>query len=479
MARENIRFNEGNFASDGTYFYTILDGTQALQQKVDDGSVAFSYPLDTSVVGNITELHWDGVYFWSMETQAGGVGITIRKWAIESFICKQKQKIDLTTGATHTYAATAFGVESYHVTVGINNNGVETPPSSGNFGYTIGLTDIVVSDTSMMETGDLLTFVRRNTSTALRSETVFVEKAIVQTVLSPTMVRIGIAMTGDPHGDSKGFRGPDVTPTGSNPPTPDSVFVTKNLWIANANSPGIPGTPALYKVRASSGGNIVQFSGTQYSSIGAMAFYTKYNQGTGLDTDATPYNTTINNDVNAGGKQTYILVARQSSLLFFNVNTNIIDRSLVMNNIKVDTINIWPVFDMVVLGVEPNIVLYRLQQGTTYLNGSLVLTDESWGSLYNYEKQLLRRAVNSIAITASPSIIPANGTAQSKISAVLRDQYNDVVSSKTVNWSEDGGGSSLTPSTVSDDNGVAKNTYTSGLTEQDVKITAAVTDGLV
>jgi hypothetical protein len=474
MARENIRFQEGNFTGDGTYYYSILDGSQALQQKVDDGSVAFSYPLDTSVANNVTELHWDGVYFWSMENQDGGIGFTIRKWAIESFICKQKQKFDFTTGATHTYSSSAFGLEGYRITVGVNDN--------GGGGYTDGLQDITVSDTSMMEPGDVLTFVRRNTNTASRSVTQFVEQVTVNSVISPTVVRLTTIMSADPHGDTKGFRGPDVDIDllgGSHPPTPDSIYITKNIWIANDNSPGVPGTPALYKVRASNGSNLIQFSGTQYDSIGAMEFYTKYDQATGLDTDATPYNTTVNTDASAGGRQTYILIARSSSLLFFNVDTNIIDRSLVMNNIKVNTIDIWPISDMVVLGVEPNIILYRLQQGTTYKNPSLTLIDEAW-SEFNYEKQILRRVVNSIAITAEPSIIPADGVSSSEITATLRDQYNDPVPSKTVNWSEDSGGDRLTSATsASNDAGEAVNSYLSGTTEQDVKITAAVTNGLV
>lgn len=479
MVRENVRFQEQNFATDGTYFYSILDSSQALQQKVDDGTVAFTYPLDTSVGGDILELQWDGVYFWSLEDN-GATGFIIRKWAIEAFICKQKDIFEFDSGPTHTYSSTGFAVEHYRLTVGVNSNaGV----------YTLGYTDIHISDTSILEPGDVVTFVRRRTSAANRSGTVFVEQKTVQSVISSTQVKFTSAMSGDPHGDGKGFRGPDVDidvgplDPDVDPPTPDEVFVTKYLWVANENAPSVVGTPALYKIRASNGGNVIQFSGTQYDSVGAMAFYTKYDQGVGLDdAETTPYNTTINTDSEAGGDQTYLLIARGSTLLFFNVSTNVVDRSLVMNNIKVDTINTWPVYDMDVAGTEPNIILYRLQLGTTYLNDSLVLTDESW-SEYNYEKQLLRRVVNSIAVSANPSIIPADGTTQSEITATLRDQYNDVVSGKTVNWSDDSGGVGgqgvQATQSESDNFGRARVDYKSGTTEQDVKITAGVTNGLV
>ncbi len=479
MVRQNIRLSEGNFTSDGVYYYCMLDGTQALQQKVDDGTVAFTYPLDTSVTGNILELSWDGVYFWSLEDN-GSTGFFIRKWAIESFICRQQQLFTFTTGSTHTYDASAFAVEHYRLTVAANDNGAG--------GYTTGLSDINISDTSMLEPGDVLTFVRRGTNVASRFGTAFVEQAVVQSVLSATQVRLTGAMADDPHGDGKGFRGPAVIPAGSSPITPDEVFVTKHLWVGNANAPGAPGTPALYKIRASNGSNIIQFSGTQYSSIGGMTFYTTYNQGIGIDANATKYNTTIVDSSALGGLQTYVLIARSSTLMFFNTDTFAIDRTLIMNNVKVDTVSVWPVFDMEVLGIEPDVVLYRIQNGTTYKNESLALTDESWGTTqWNYEKQLLRRVVSSIAVSANPSIIPADGNSTSDITATVRDQYNDLIpSGKTVNWSDDsegaGGGTGqglFNAQSTTDSFGVARNTYKAGTTEQDVKITAAVTAGLV
>jgi len=467
VARENVRFQEGNFTGDGVYFYSMLDGSQALQQKVDDGSVAFTFPLDTGVTGNIKELEWDGVYFWSLED--AGTGIIIRKWGIESFICKQQQIFSFSDGATHTYDADAFAVEHYVITVGDNDNGAG--------GYTTTLSDILVSDTSMLASGDVLTFVRKSTSPAQRVGTGFVEQVTVQSALSATQVRLTAPMAADPHGDSLGFRGPSATPGASDPPVPDLVYVTKYIWLNNKNSPSAVGTPALYKIRAANGSNIIQFSGTQYEAVGGSVFYTTYNTS-GLVDDGTIYNTTVKVDATEGGRQTYLLIARSSTLLFFNVDTNVVDRSMVMNNIKVDTISVWSIYDMFVAGGEPNPVLYRLQQGTTYRDAQLELDDVSW-SEYNYEKQLLRRVVTSIAVTADPSVIPATGSSFSYISATLRDQYNDVVSGKTVNWSEDGNGTLNNLTSESDSLGVARVVYTSGTTEQDVKVTAAITNGLV
>lgn len=478
--RENIRLSEKNFTGDGTYYYSVLDGSQALQQKVDDGTVSFTYPLDTAVGGNILALDWDGVYFWSLEDKSGGDGVIIRKWGIESFICKQQQIFQLDDGATHTYDSEAFAIEHYRLTVGNNINGDA---------YTIGLSTIQVSDNSLLESGDVLTFVRRRTSAAQRVGTQYVEQGVVVSTVSgsTTGVVLNAQMAGDPHGDEKGFRGPDVDIDdldGTHPPTPDEVFVTKYIWLANDNSPGASGSPSIYKLRASNGSNVVQFSGAQYTDVEGMVFYTKYVYGAGLDDPLlTPYRDTVVTDGDMGGKQTYVLISRGSTLLFFNADTNVIDRSMVMNNIKEDTIALWEVYDLFVGGIEPNIVLYRLQNGTTYKDEELVIHDEAWSSVYSYEKQFIRRIVNSIAINAEPSIVPADGLSTSAITSVLRDQYNNTISSdKTVVWSEDSGdvASRLSASqSPTDGFGIARVTYTAGNTEQDVKITAGVQNGLV
>jgi hypothetical protein len=491
LARENIRFQEGNFTGDGTYFYNMLDGAQVLQQKVDDGTVSFSYPLDTAVAGNINSLEWDGVYFWSLENRAGADGVTIRKWGIEAFVCKQQQKFEFIDGPTHTYTCEGMAIEHYRLTVGDNVNGND---------LTFGQTALTLSDTSMLEPGDVLTLVRRGTSAAQRVGTPFVEQVVVQSVSNSTDVELTLiapGMTGNPHGstgavaappipaDPRGFRGPGFdheeleADFGAQVPSPDEVFVTKFIYLANADSPSAPGTASIYKMRASNGTNVIQYSGTQYDGVNALTFYTTYVSNVqALEQDyVLKYNTTVVVDSDLGGRQTYLLIARQSSLLFFNTDTTNIDRSMVMNNIKVDTINHWNVDDMMIIGAEPDIILYRLQSGTTYKDVSLVLTDTSW-SEFNYEKQLLRRVVSSISVSVFPSIIPADGSSTAVVTAVLRDQYNDVASGVEVVWSADEVGK-VAGTGTSDTFGEVRTAYTGGTTEQDVKVTATVASGLV
>ena len=252
-ARENIRILDPNFTSDGDYYYCLLSDAQVLQAKTDDGTVAFSYPCDTSVGDTITSLEWDGVAFWSLETKSGGGGIIIRKWVIDSYILKQVNSFSFNDGGVHTFSANDMAVEHYRLSVGDNDN--------GGGGYTYNMTTINISDTSMLSPGDVLTFVRRRTPTQSRYSSSYVEVKTVQSVVDSNTVLLTSPMTGDPYGDGKGFRGPSASFIASEPNPPDFVYVTKYLWVLNDYAPSDVTTAALYKINAASGGHIVQYSG--------------------------------------------------------------------------------------------------------------------------------------------------------------------------------------------------------------------------
>ena len=458
-ARENIRISDPNFTSDGEYYYCLLKTSQVLQAKTDDGTIAFSYPCDTAIAGTITSLEWDGVYFWSLETKVGGGGLIIRKWAIDSYLLKQQTMYTFNNGGVHTYSANDMGIESYCLSVGNNDN--------GGGGYTYGMDTINISDTSMLSPGDVLTFVKRRTQTQNRYSSSTVETRTVRTVVDGDTVELTSPMTADPYVDGKGFRGPAASFAGSDPTPPDLVYVTKYIWVLNDYAPSDVTTAALYKINAQSGGHIVQYSGSQYLNIKGASFYTIYNTA---GTFPYVYNTTI------ASSQQYLLFVNSSSLLFFNVSSLSVSKSLNIDNRKANGVDVWPIYDLALAGSEPTVSLYRLQLGTTYGDP---LADESWSSTYSYEKTLLARVVDSISVVAEPTIVPADGSATSSITAIVKDQYNNPVPSKTVEWSDDGGGRVTPTSSVTDSFGRAYTTYRAGIAEVDVKVTAAVANGLI
>lgn len=463
MSRENIQIADPNFTTDGVYFYTLSYTYQSLQAKTDDGDIAFSYPCDTALTGTVNALEWDGVYFWSLEDKASADGVIIRKWAIDSFLLKQITSFTLTDGGGHTYRADDFAVEYYCVSVRDNGLDGVNPP------FTYGLSSVEVSDNTVFSSGDTANFVRRRTPTSQRYGTSYVESKVVSTVDGDTYtLHFGSAMSQGVYSDSGGFRGPSATFAGSDPTPPDFVYVTKNIWLLNNNAPSGSSTGGLYRLNPNNGSVVVAYSGAQYDDITSAAFYTTYNVS---GTWPWQYNTTVD------GTEKYVIFAKGTNLLFFNVDTLAVTKSLSLEGVSKVAGGTWTISDLAVTGFEPNVSLFRLQNGTTY---GTPLADEAWASAYSYEKTLLRRIVSSISVTTTPSILPADGTSTAQVVATVVDQYGNAISGKSVVWSEDGEGSitGSNPATT-DSFGRAYTVYTVGSSEEDVKITATVADGLV
>ena len=463
MTRENIQIADPNFTTDGVYFYSLSYTNQSMQAKTDDGDTAFSYPVDTALTGTVNALEWDGVYFWSLEDKATADGVIIRKWAIDSFLLKQITSFTLTDGGGHTYRADDFAVEYYCLSVG--NNGLDgiNPP------FTYGLSSVEVSDNAVFSSGDTVNFVRRRAPTSQRYGTSLVESKVVTTVGGDGVtLNFGSSMSQGVYGDAGGFRGPAATFSASDPTPPDFVYVTKNIWLLNNNAPSGSATGGLYRLNPNNGSVVVAYSGAQYDDITSAGFYATYNVS---GTFPWQYNTSVS------GTEKFVLFAKGTNLLFFNVDTLAVTKSLSLDAVAKVAGGNWTISDLAVAGFEPNVALYRLQNGTTYGNP---LSDESWSTVYSYEKTLLRRVVSSISITVTPAILPADGVSQSQVTAVVVDQYGAAVSGKSVVWAEDGAGSitGSNPAT-SDTFGRAYTVYTAGSSEEDVKITATVADGLV
>jgi len=453
----------------------MLTSVGVLQQKVDDGTVAFSFVLDTSPENTIKSLEWDGVFFWSLEDHGDPVdGFVIRKWAIDDFICKQISVYTYTDTATHTYRASSFAIEHYRSSVGPGNN------DGGGDGYTgVNLmSEIFLYDTSKLSVGDIVYFVKRWTPVQNRYGTTNIEQFVVNNIISSTKVAFSTNTTGNPYSDGRGWRGVEANPSATEPLPPDEVYWTKYIWVFNDYSPGPTSTPALYKINANNGTNISQDSGSQYGSVNASTFYVKYGTASKTDGDHTEsltFNTSIVDTAALGGKQTYVVYIKDSTGLLYNASTAVTDRGLAIDNVKVDTVSVWPAYDLVVVGTEPDAILLRLQLGTTYKIGGN-LSDESWTTVYSYDRSLLRRHVKSISVTAVPSIVPIT-TGSAVLTAHLRDQYNDPVpSGVSVSFADDDGEASVSPtSSTTDAFGRAYSNFIAGDTEKDVKITAAST----
>jgi hypothetical protein len=76
--------------------------------------------------------------------------------------------------------------------------------------------------------------------------------------------------------------------------------------------------------------------------------------------------------------------------------------------------------------------IYRLQDEATYYG-----VDNDWGSQYNYQLTPARSFIDSITVTAYPTILPANGTNISTLTASVFDQYGRGAVYKPVFWTDD------------------------------------------
>ncbi|GAG74937.1 unnamed protein product, partial [marine sediment metagenome] len=61
---ENIRFRKANITIVDGYFYMFDNDWDVLIQKIDDGTVSFTYPLDIVIFNPVKSLEYDGVNFW-------------------------------------------------------------------------------------------------------------------------------------------------------------------------------------------------------------------------------------------------------------------------------------------------------------------------------------------------------------------------------------------------------------------------------
>jgi len=89
-----------------------------LVKKLDDGTISFTYPLNTIISNLIKSLEFDGINFWSLENPGGG-SVIIKRWKIENNTCNLQETFSLSPG----YNSEAFTVEHYHTSISTTVSG--------------------------------------------------------------------------------------------------------------------------------------------------------------------------------------------------------------------------------------------------------------------------------------------------------------------------------------------------------------------
>ena len=222
MAYENINLRKANMTLIDGYFYFFDNEWDTLVQKVDDGEIAFTYPLHTVITNPVISLEHDGINFWTLQDGAAGEAV-IKRWQIENNICELKDTTTLSPG----FDSDAFTVEHYHT-------GLVSTISGGN---TIIQTSAYYS--TVIVGGTVLTL-------GPNSSEQYEDVDVVSVSGTDITLASGVQYT---HESSTG------------------VNFYNNFWVFNKTDDG-----TLHKVNARTGVNITTYSGIIYDNITACTF---------------------------------------------------------------------------------------------------------------------------------------------------------------------------------------------------------------
>lgn len=220
MAYENLNFRKANMTIVGGYFYMFDDDWDELVQKLDDGSVAFSYPLNDLIGSTPTSIEHDGINFWSMQDITGGV--SVKRWQIENNVVGLKDTFNFTPN----FDSEAFTIEHYHGTLAS--------------GITAGDDVIYLNNyTSLVASGIVLTL-GPNSSNQY-------EEVDVNTISGSAVVLVSGTQNSYDSGNGVNFY--------------------NHLWIFNSDGAG-----DLHKINAYTGANITTYNSVDYNDITACTF---------------------------------------------------------------------------------------------------------------------------------------------------------------------------------------------------------------
>lgn len=423
---ENLRLTVPNFCRLSGYFYHFDSSADTLFKKTDSGENAFSYPLNSDVTNECKCLQTDGKFFYSLENVTTGNGqLIFKKWLIEDFVLKLQRTYTLTGGPTQKYDCNSFAVESFNRNVGVT--------------AISGATTVTMDSNSRVDIGDILHF-GPSTFTGDEGE---VESVTVLSVLGGNQVTL-------------------TTPLTKSYNVGDNIVFAKRIWFFNKFRPSdtdpTNGSGQLYSfdINPVITTIVARKAGNEFRTVLASSFL--------LDQDYP------------GGARDFLVYANQTNLLFIETDTTNINflntvQSASQNNQETDS-TVIPIHDL----AYENKTIFRLQQKASYRNGATITT-ENFSPRYNYQVTVLTRLPNSISLTASPAVIAADSISTSQITAIVRDQFDQAIPSRSVSFVDsDTSGSpagQMSPSSATTNSqGTCTVNYVAGTIPKTVEITA-------
>jgi hypothetical protein len=457
MAYENISLLRQNVTMIDGYFYMMDQSQDAMIVKTDDGTQAYSYPLDTTIDNQVVSLEYDGRNFWTLENP-GSDTIKIKRWNIENYVLKLRNDFTKIPDASHKYQSEAMAIEHYHLRVHSNT-------SAGASIVPMYIPKTKQADLNLIDKLENSMVLSLGPNENGQREDISVN-TVTLAAAGSTYDVYDVALNSS---TTYAYKGPTASGVGLDYQTRygDAASFHKNIWIFN-NWDGVSGADgALYKLNSLNGTYITRYAGGEYKNVKASTFYAVPNYIFDRDWQATPANDAFN-----WPKFNSIAYARTTNIIFLNPdNLTTSYGSMTMDNVEDDQATVIPLYDMTMEGVN----VYRLQRKATYYGATYTFADNT----YNYQLSTLEPFITSISLRANPAILPANGVNVSQITAIVKDQHNLPIEGKLVYFTDDDPNGSITGSNPAntDADGVATTTYTAGTSAREVKITATAQQG--
>ena len=457
MTYENITLRKRNVTMIDGYYYMFDQDQDALIVKTDDGTQAYSYPLDTIISNEVVSLEYDGRNFWSLENP-GGNDVYIKRWNFENYILKIRDDFNISEDGSNKFDSNAMTVEHYHLRFYSDEPAGSNPIQM----YVPKTEDSDFDLTAKLQSGMVISL---GPNVDGQREDISVSSVTnAGTVGGQTIYNVNLnsATTYD-------YSGPE-SPTPADPDYRelygDPASFYNKIWLFNNYDGTDSGSGALYSMSAyTEKGSLTKYPGGEYKNVRACTFYDVPN----YIFDRAWQETEAEDSTN-WPKYNSIAYVRTTNLIFLNPDDH--DNSygsMTMDNLEDDQATVITVYDLTMEGVN----VYRLQNKATYYGSTY-----DWSS-YNYQLSTLEPFITSISLRANPAILPANLTNTSEITAIVKDQFDLAISSKLVYFTDDDTAGEIigaNPATT-DADGVAITTYRAGDSAREVKITATAQQG--
>lgn len=290
MGYENIRLRKQNLVMIDGYFWSFDEDQDAAVLKTDDGTVSFSYPLDSTITNTVLSLEYDGRNLWSLEN-TNTDQMTVKRWYINNYVCSLRNTFNFIPSGSHKFVSEAFTIEHYHTTFSDYEGA--------------GSSVLSVADGSRMNSGYTITL-GPNSNGQLEEVTV--------SSAAPDHVNIN-----------------GTTQYNHEAGTPISFY--NNIWMFNNYNGISTDTGALYKFSAYTGSLITKYPSGSFKDIKACSFY-----------DMAPV---------FGANSNSICYVKGTNMIFLNPDDlNASYGSMTMDNIEADQATNIDIYDFTIEGTN-------------------------------------------------------------------------------------------------------------------------------